>query len=369
MSKRLYILLFFSFSILISLKNFCRNLPAIYTSPITEKTIYYKLGDRQLPITTRQYGDKNGLVFINLHSDEFTSVIATRQILEKEGGLLIKIENNGKRNIRFRLKNHTYSFDPNRIFSRNGILKTLQENGRVSNAAADEIEKFAARLLNLLPEKLAFVIALHNNTPGRFSAMDYLPGEEREVDAKKVYINPKADSDDLFLTTDSILFKKLAAEKFNIILQDNENAREDGSLSVYCGKRKIHYLNCETEHGKIQEYYSMMSAAISFMPRKDPAMLYYSFELENPGTDLSKNAEIRFGEKVVGYVKSAELNDAIDKITGELEVVKTFRLYTNMDFYLSDCAECETYVDIRIDPTRKREMMTPGINQSLVIKK
>jgi hypothetical protein len=112
----------------------------------------------------------------------------------------------------------------------------------------------------LIPEKTECIIALHNNTPNLFSALEYTPGNKRAADSKKVYINPKEDTDDFFLTTDNPLYEKLADKGYNSILQDNKNCTEDGSLSVYCGKKNIRYVNCETEHGKTEQYYQMMKA-------------------------------------------------------------------------------------------------------------
>ena len=36
---------------------------------------------------------------------------------------------------------------------------------------------------------------------------------------------------------------------FNVVLQNNANVTDDGSLSVYCGQREIEYVNVEAQHG------------------------------------------------------------------------------------------------------------------------
>lgn len=230
---------------------------------ITEKTIFYNLAGNTIPIKVQQYGEKTDIVFINLHDDEITSVDAAKKILEEKGGMLIEIENNSQRNIRFRLGQYSYKVDPNRIFSKEGIKKCLEQLGRTSTKAIDESAKLGERILELLPEKTECIIALHNNTPDLFSVVEYTPGNKRAGDSKKVYINPKEDTDDFFLTTDNALYEKLADKGFNSILQDNKNCTEDGSLSVYCGKKNIRYVNCETEHGKTEQYYQMMKALFS----------------------------------------------------------------------------------------------------------
>ena len=233
-------------------------------SPVL-KTIFYKLGEKTILLKVQQYGDQNKTVFINLHDDEAASVTATKRILEEKGGLLIEVENNQQRMIRFKTGHNFYSFDPNRIFSKEGLSKSLKETGKISPRAVAEIDLFAKRILNLLPEDPICVIALHNNTPDLFSSQSFAAGNERNRDARKVYINSEQDKDDFFFTTDTSLYEDLANKKFNTILQDNKNCKEDGSLSVYCGKRSIRYVNCETEHGKTEQYYEMMNTLISLL--------------------------------------------------------------------------------------------------------
>lgn len=236
---------------------------------ISEQTILYKLADNIVPIKIRQYGNRSDIVFINLHDDETTSVEATKKILEEHGGLLIEIENNFQRNIRFRIGNYLYRVDPNRIFSKEGISKSLKELGRTSVKAEQEVEKFGQRIIQLIPSDAKSVIALHNNTPDLFSAKEYSPGHNRSIESKKVYLNPEEDADDFFLTTDDRLYEQLADKGFNTILQDNKHCTEDGSLSVYCGKKNIRYVNCETEHGKTLQYYQMIKQLLITLADKD----------------------------------------------------------------------------------------------------
>ena len=233
---------------------------------ITEKTIFYDLAENIIPIKVQQYGDKTDIVFINLHDDEITSVDATKRVLEEYGGLLIEVENNAQRNILFKLDRYSYKVDPNRIFSAQGIKKSLDQLGRISGKAVDEVEKLGQRIIQLIPEEATCIIALHNNTPDLFSVLEYAPGKARSVDCNKVYINAEQDADDFFLTTDNKLYQKLADKGFNTILQDNKNCTEDGSLSVYCGKKSIRYVNCETEHGKVEQYYKMVKVLLAALP-------------------------------------------------------------------------------------------------------
>lgn len=257
MHRFLYIVLFFFVCAFSSTRIFEPRIT------ITEKTIFYDLAGNVVPIKVQQYGDKAEIVFINLHDDEITSVDAAKRVLEVNGGLLIEVENNTQRNIRFRLDRHLYEVDPNRIFSKEGIARSLKQLGRTSDKAIDEIEKLGRRIIQLIPEETKCVIALHNNTADLFSVTEYAAGNKRSADSKKVYINTEQDADDFFLTTDKKLYEKLADKGFNTVLQDNKKCTQDGSLSVYCGKKNIRYVNCETEHGKTQQYYEMMKALLA----------------------------------------------------------------------------------------------------------
>ena len=238
-----------------------------FTQPIdptiTEKTIFYNLAGTTVPIKIKQYGERTDIVFINLHDDETTSVDAAKRVLEEYGGLLIEVENNAQRNIRFKLGSHFFTVDPNTIFSEEGIKKSLDQLGRTSGKAVDEVEKLGQRIIQLIPKETTCLISLHNNTPDLFSVMEYAAGNKRSVDSKKVYINTEQDADDFFLTTDKNLYEKLADKGFNTILQDNKKCTDDGSLSVYCGRKNIRYVNCETEHGKTEQYYEMIKAIMA----------------------------------------------------------------------------------------------------------
>ncbi len=237
--------------------------PARFTP--SEKNILYKLGDRNISFKVTQYGQLVTTCCINLHDDEVTAVKAARTVLEQKGGILIKIENNAQRNISFPFKGLVYTFDPNRIFSRTGIDATLKANGKKNPLAVVEVEKFAAQLLQLIPDTISCIVALHNNTDGDFSVKTYQNGGKRQYDAKQVYADSWQDIDDITLTTDEILFNKMSTLGYNSILQDNEKVNKDGSLSVYYGELNKRYINIETQHGKTAQYGEMLSKLIFFL--------------------------------------------------------------------------------------------------------
>jgi hypothetical protein len=396
-----------------------------------ESSVYYSLGERNIQVKIFQYGNARDKVYINLHDDEMTAINGAKKLLEKKGGYLIKIENYRTRNIRFKLDGKYYTIDPNRMFSRIGIQRSLIIFGNTSPKAVDEIEKFANHILQMIPANPSWIIALHNNTNGKYSINSYMPGGDKEKDAKEFHVNQELDADDFFLTTDSVLYDRLAAQKYNTIWQDNEKAKKDGSLSIYCGERNIHYVNCETEHGRQPEYDEMIAVAVNDVEEKGPEMKMNAInkpepqkseltvpsnkpetkkpdvvvspnkiENKNPGTpvttkrsaskrsgmmnpvnnienknpdviaynyciplsthsfSLKPNTDILFGEKKVGAVRSV-LSDSSKTITGKFEMNKDFALYSNMDFFLFVSAAASPRLEVRIDPTRKKEPVNP----------
>ncbi len=246
----------------------CNNLHALLPA---EKIITHRLGDKKILISVKQYGNAIITCCINLHDDEKTAVEAAQYVLSQTGGILIKIENSAQRLISFPFRGLLYTFDPNRIFSAAGIALTLKANGKINPKAIKEVEQFAAELLQLVPDTVKCIIALHNNTDGDFSVKTYQTGGKRQHDAKKVYADSWQDIDDITLTTDEVLFNKMSTLGYNSILQDNEKVDKDGSLSVYYGEQNMRYINIETQHGKTVQYREMLSKLLHFLQKEKKA--------------------------------------------------------------------------------------------------
>lgn len=260
--------------------------PAIISKALfvpTEKTIFHKIGSKTIALKVYQYGNVKDFVCINLHANETSSFAAAKSVLAETGGTLIKIENNGQRVIRFSLKGVTFGFDPNRIFSRTGIEETLRENKKLTREAMDEVERFAKQILALFPDSTNCIIALHNNTDEAFSIKSYLPDGNRKNDAKAVYKDSTQDVDDISFTTDSLLYQRMADFGFNSIWQDNEKVKRDGSLSVYCGEKKKRYINIETQHGKVQQYITMLEKLLLVLFDENKKPLEDSRTTAEPG--------------------------------------------------------------------------------------
>ena len=291
-------------SLFIFLLLFCYGIAGGETGEDDNKTLYapvinvvqHKLGNVTIPLKIYRYGSRKDVVMINLHSNEKTSVLAAMQWLKHNGGLLIKIENGDNRHIVFEIDTAIFQVDPNHIFSVKGIKNDYVNNIYQLEKAISETQKFAKKILSLIPANPSIVVALHNNFNGDYSIDSYLKGRERATDASRVYKNPAQDADDIFLTTDATLFKQLSDDGFNTILQNAKTVKRDGSLSVYFHEKKIRYLNCETEHGKQGVYYQMLSGAMKYIERRnnnERLVAYKCFDslfLLEKGTALYKDS-------------------------------------------------------------------------------
>ncbi|TWT88636.1 hypothetical protein Mal64_21220 [Pseudobythopirellula maris] len=203
--------------------------------------------------------------YMNLHENESTSVEAALAVLGGEGGTLFQLQHTGERRISFRVEGGSFSVDPNRIFTPRGARLTVESDPPASQeataAAAKETVRFGRRVLELAGvDKADLVIALHNNTEASYGMPSYLPGGDEESAAAEVRRQRTEDPDDFFFITAAPLFEALSDSPYNAVLQDNSEAADDGSLSVYCGRQGIAYVNVEAQHGHFAKQVAMLRA-------------------------------------------------------------------------------------------------------------
>lgn len=201
-------------------------------------------------------------IFISLHDDEITGQKVIATYIKTHRSASVSIENKRKRLISFRKGKKIYSFDPNRIFTQNGIQSTLRLYGAYSEAAAKITNAFAQLILQQI-SKARIIIAVHNNTNGNYSLLSYLKGGKFYKNASRVYRNPALDTDDFFLTTSVIMFNKLKQKGFNTVLQDNKNVTDNGSLSVYFRNSNKLYVNIEAQEGHYAVQLKMLEALMA----------------------------------------------------------------------------------------------------------
>jgi hypothetical protein len=198
--------------------------------------------------------EQPGIMFIHVHENEKTAVEAAKKMMDKYGhGCFVTWESQDDRYVRFKLGNDSFRFDPNRIYSAQGLEATLRKNGAYSKEAFEKADKVAKMFLKKYVDSQQLVIAVHNNTEGDLTIRSF------QSEAKAIYVNPDKDADDFFLTTVPFIYDYLKKKKFNVVLQ-KPGIKDDGSLSVYAAKHKIAYLNVEAQHGHLEQQSQMLDA-------------------------------------------------------------------------------------------------------------
>lgn len=231
---------------------------ACFTVHVTRTTLH--LGAAHVDFVVHET-DAPGLTFINVHDDEQTSVEASLEVIGRHGGRVIELQHGDVRNITFKLDGTVFEFDPNRMFTDDGARASLQTHGPCSDAAHRAVRAFAEEVIRLIdPAGKDVVITVHNTMSGQFSAKSYMPGGEYGPDAAAVVIHDAVDPLDFFFVTVNALHEGLSAAGFNSVLQDDAQARDDGSLSVYATRKQLPYVNCEARIGHLEAQIRMLLA-------------------------------------------------------------------------------------------------------------
>ena len=216
-----------------------------------ENTII-KLNDSTLTIHHQYTNVDSSILYLNIHEDEQTSIEAIRTFNKTKNINFSFIEHHKTRRISFNVKNKPFSFDPNRIYTRKGRRHTLEPK-HFFNCKAKKSAKFVASHITGLISRYDIIVTLHNNTDVNYSIKSYLPGEDESENTAEVYVNETWDADDFIYTTEKNYFDYLKKEGVNVILQKQTGYVNDGSLSIYCGKKNIKYINIEAQKGHLNE--------------------------------------------------------------------------------------------------------------------
>lgn len=216
------------------------------------------LGQTVVPIQVYQCGRPQPTM-INVHDDENTSVLAGKAVVAKSGGRIIELAHSGRRHVAFELQGKTYQFDPNRIFSDAGIQATLNRQGYYSEAAHEAVKRFAAELVKHFGlDREPAIVALHNTASGGLSINRYQPNRDLNTAAARVHSSAQRSPGDFFYVTDARFFDYLKARDFNVTLQDNATVTDDGSMSVYFGRKGIPYINIEADDNHLEQQTEMV---------------------------------------------------------------------------------------------------------------
>lgn len=237
-----------------------------YSSAQVMDTLPIQLGVLPLSLIKNDTHDTTSFVYtVNVHENESTSVHAFLSSSHTANNRLLYLHQYGNRNIASSFDGvDTFYFDPNRIFTPDGIIKTLTANSHYSDTAAIYAKRVADSILQwLLPAKC--IIALHNNTNGNYSLQSFKKRGGSANDAARVFLNPQMDTDDFIFTNNDDLFKWLKKNKVNAVLQNNSGVSDDGSLSVYYKNMQVLYINIEAEHGHIAEQKKMIDLIFKYL--------------------------------------------------------------------------------------------------------
>lgn len=233
----------------------------------------YTIGETEVSLTKKNFGP--GPIFFNMHSNEETSINAILPTLkERNIGSLIELQNNKKRNVAFTLNKKEFIFDPNRIFNKEGVEKTLANltlgyykmSVEEKEQAITAVENFGQKILcDLGINKAEIVIALHNNHQNGWSIDSYLSKGDQKNNALDVKKSEKYDKDDFIYVTCKEDFDYLVEKGYSVVLHNPDTKTDDGSLVTFLANKKIRYFNSETQHGHIKTQEKMLKDILEFI--------------------------------------------------------------------------------------------------------
>lgn len=224
---------------------------ATFGTPQVKKKVCW-LGDAKVVIQLENYGP--GKVFVHVHANETTALEAARRIARSNGGKVVTLIHVKERDVHFHLNGRAYTFDPNRIYTRLGIQKTLKMHGCYDAKAAHVVANFAKKVLATIPS--GKVVAVHNNKG--YSLRAYLPHHLLAADCQKIYLKGRSNYRNFFLVTQRHDFYRFKTLGFNVVHQAR-HVCDDGSLSVALAQR--HYVNVEAAFGELHQQMNMIAHA------------------------------------------------------------------------------------------------------------
>lgn len=264
---------------------FLMSLISLDAQEIMVSTKIIRLGRDTMHINIYNKPGKN-LVFAHVHENETASLEAGLKMIEKYGGKLVTLEHSfdgtKNRNVRFRYRNTTYQFDPNRIYTADDrVLKasiTIVEGiGKVDYIVLKMVKRLAKQIWAELKD-YPLIIALHNNKntpaectnmwffwnrlePESYNITSYVKKYDQSSDSNKscseIYINPEINNSEFFIVTQKADFDMFVRKKYSVVLQ-NDNPVDDGSMSVYATSFEKRYINSEAKLDKTKEQEAML---------------------------------------------------------------------------------------------------------------
>ncbi len=226
----------------------------------------YELNGEQISFLIRNPLDTSGIVYFNMHDNENTAVASTDSCLKLFPARFIELQHKGKRHLSgIDSSGKYFYFDPNRIYSDLGIFLTLKTFNCFTPANKKAVRKFFEYISDSLLQNSKKIIAVHNSVNG-FSIEKYLPDSIYAKNASAIYISPKRNPTEFFFVTEKTHFHYFKNLDYNVALQSSK-AEDDGSLSIFCVKNDIFYINVEAKEGNFNEQYEMLLALQNLLKR------------------------------------------------------------------------------------------------------
>jgi hypothetical protein len=220
-----------------------------------------------LPVTQTCTGIPwKNIVWVHLHDNEETSRQTALQALNQiQQGCLLDLRHGGSREIKVQNYQVNYQFDPNRIFTSLGREATLKCHQGSCALALEQLGQAAANFLNQYLIHAQLIVAVHNNHPDGLSVRNYMAGGTMAPAMSQIAISSDSNPHDFFYVTTQQAFNFLASHNFNVVLQNNQQVHDDGSLSVWAAQQHIDYINVEAgiEHSAAQ--IAMLAAVWAYM--------------------------------------------------------------------------------------------------------
>ncbi|MDB5253332.1 MAG: hypothetical protein JWP27_2501 [Flaviaesturariibacter sp.] len=232
-------------------------------APVARKAVaarksYFRFGERVVALARFSTTDEQPYVLLSLHHNEYTASEGARKFVSEQGGTYLELQNNNERNIEFTLFDKDMTVDPDNIFTPKGRWNDLSANLKKDHIISQQIAEFSKFILDEIPVDKT-IVSLHNNTAGDASIDQYLKGGVLYRAAHAAFRNPDMDASDFIITTDKAIFEALKDKKVNVVLQNNM-VKDDGSLSIYCGRSHRAYVSIETQTGHSAAQENLMAA-------------------------------------------------------------------------------------------------------------
>ena len=230
---------------------------------VATKKSYFRFGEKVVSMAKHATAIDQPFVLVSLHNNEYAASEAAQKFVAEQGGTFLELQNNNERNIEFSLFDKQMIVDPAHIFTPKGRWNDLAANQKKDHVISQQIGALASFIINEIPLQKA-IISLHNNIAGGHTIDMYGKNGSLAKNVRSVYQNPEMNSGDFFFTTDKDVFEQLKDRKYSVVLQ-NFQAKDDGSLTVFCAKTRRTYIGIETQNGHTEAQEKMLNAVAEIL--------------------------------------------------------------------------------------------------------